>query len=85
MGNTTKSVNFQTCICGKVCKGRAALLNHGKKCHTERIRSAAFLWACDNGLRPMSDAALMRNLVAVAEALAERGVIATDIAEGLNA
>lgn len=49
MGYQVTEAKYQTCICGKVCKGRAALANHGKKCPTERARSRAFL-AADHAL-----------------------------------
>lgn len=34
---------YVTCICGKVCKGRAAFANHARKCPAEQARSEAFI------------------------------------------
>lgn len=51
MGHSVKPDNYQTCICGKVCKGRAAFANHAHKCPEERARSEAFI-ARIEGKRP---------------------------------
>ena len=40
---------YVTCICGRVCKGRAALANHGRKCPTEIARSEAFITGAETG------------------------------------
>jgi hypothetical protein len=68
-----KTANYQTCICGKECKGRAALANHGKKCPTERARSRAFV-AADHAL---TDAEFLKSIVTAQEAAeyaSDRGV-----------
>ena len=52
---------YQTCICGKECKGRAALANHGRKCDMERVRSALTIYCTHNNLKTPSDAWLIRN------------------------
>lgn len=44
-----KSENYQRCVCGKVCRGRAALANHGRGCPAERERAAAFIAAIESG------------------------------------
>lgn len=36
MSYTVRPEKWIACICGKVCKGRAALANHGRKCPQER-------------------------------------------------
>jgi hypothetical protein len=41
----TKPTSYVTCVCGQVCKGRAAHANHGRKCPEERARSEAFIAA----------------------------------------
>jgi hypothetical protein len=64
MGYKTTEAKYQTCICGKECKGRAALANHGKKCPTERARSRAFL-AADHAL---TDREFLSSLVSQSEA-----------------
>ena len=43
MNNTVRAENYQTCICGRVCKGKLALVNHGRKCDMEIARSRAFI------------------------------------------
>lgn len=43
MGYAVKLENYQTCVCGKVCKGKLALRNHGATCPAERARSEAFI------------------------------------------
>ena len=64
-----KPVNYQTCICGKVCKGRLALANHGRKCNIYRVRSAMSVYcACEN-LPYLSNAALLRNFDKVRAAM----------------
>lgn len=75
MGYQVKESSYQTCACGKVCKGRAALANHGRKCETERVYMAALNWAMDNNLRPMNAATLRDNYDAVVAALTARGAL----------
>ncbi|WP_330473780.1 hypothetical protein [Terrabacter sp. C0L_2] len=56
MGNWEVSeAKYVTCICGKVCKGRAAHANHGRKCEMESARSWAFIRATELGMKPVSD------------------------------
>lgn len=45
----TKPENYRTCSCGKVCKGRAALANHGRACPQECERSDLFIQSCETG------------------------------------
>ena len=40
---------WKTCVCGKVCKGRAAFANHARKCEQEQARSDAFVSATMSG------------------------------------
>lgn len=56
MGKPVGAAKYRTCICGKVCKGGAALVNHGRKCEVERGRSWAFLRAVELGKTPIPDA-----------------------------
>jgi hypothetical protein len=71
-----KQSSYRTCICGKVCKGRAALANHGRKCPADRVRTALFVYCASNDLPMMSDAKLMANLLPVARALVDRAYYA---------
>lgn len=77
---------YQTCICGKVCKGKAAFANHGKKCPIERARSEAFLKACFNREPMLTDEMFLAQYnaeqapaapVATSTALVEGGIAAT--------
>lgn len=64
MGYKVTEAKYQTCICGKLCKGRAALANHGKKCPLELARSRAFL-AADHAL---TDKEFLTSLVSQSDA-----------------
>jgi hypothetical protein len=44
-----RASKYVTCICGKVCKGQAAFVNHSRKCPQEQARSAAFVAAIEAG------------------------------------
>lgn len=56
MGYAVRPENYLSCICGKVCKGRAGLAQHGRACPVENARSAAFIRAIETGSRPPTDA-----------------------------
>lgn len=56
MGYAVKREKHLICICGRVCKGRAGLAQHGRACHVEVARSAAFIRAIETGSRPPTDA-----------------------------
>ena len=62
MGYAVKPANYQTCICGKVCKGRSAFRTHSRKCEAEQVRSAVFVYCVAEKLPQVSDATLLRNL-----------------------
>lgn len=47
MGYAVKREKWLTCICGRVCKGRAGLAQHGRACPVEVARSAAFIRAIE--------------------------------------
>lgn len=49
MTASVKPQSWVTCVCGKVCKGRAAHANHGRKCPVESARAAAFVAAIERG------------------------------------
>lgn len=83
MGRPVNPANYQTCICGKVCKGRLALTNHGRKCPAERVRSALFVWLSCNGKKHVSDAFVLNNLPVLAERLAELGQLPGSPIEGM--
>ncbi|MBE5476902.1 hypothetical protein PROPHIGD42-2_63 [Mycobacterium phage prophiGD42-2] len=51
-----KREKYLTCICGRVCKGRAGLAQHGRACPVEVARSAAFIRAIETGQEPLTDA-----------------------------
>jgi hypothetical protein len=40
---------WQTCICGKVCKGQAALANHSRRCDLALAYSEAYIAAIESG------------------------------------
>lgn len=50
-----KREKYLTCICGRVCKGRAGLAQHGRACPVEVARSAAFIRADADFLAQYSD------------------------------
>lgn len=47
MSRPVKAANYITCICGQVCKGKAAFANHARVCPQERARSEAFIAAIE--------------------------------------
>jgi hypothetical protein len=63
---------YVACICGKVCKGRAGLATHGRKCPVDRVRSALYLYCASNKLPHVSDATIIQNLLPIARALVEQ-------------
>jgi hypothetical protein len=75
MGYAVKTSSYQTCICGRECKGRAAFANHARKCDTERVRSALAVFCACESLPPVSDAALMRRFDDYRTALTARGAL----------
>lgn len=58
MSKTVKPQNYQTCICGQVCKGQLALMNHAKKCIMEQERSRIFIEFSHRG-KTLSDATFL--------------------------
>ena len=83
MGRPVNPANYQTCICGKVCKGRLALTNHGRKCPAERVRSALCVWLACNGKQQVSDAFVLNNLPVLAARLIELGELHASAIEGM--
>ena len=48
MAHKTSPSNYQTCICGRECKGISALATHGRACPQEQLRVAVFLYCASN-------------------------------------
>ena len=66
MSNPVKTANYQTCVCGQVCKGRAALANHATKCEKSTIRRRFDSWCWESGLAFVSDNFFNANFDAIA-------------------
>jgi hypothetical protein len=69
MGYPVKPANYQTCVCGKVCKGLSALQTHGRKCEIQQVRSAMNVYCASENLPHFADAALLRNFDKVRAAM----------------
>ncbi|AOT24912.1 hypothetical protein PBI_NAZO_73 [Mycobacterium phage Nazo] len=54
MGYKVKPENYVTCMCGKVCKGRAAFSHHARKCELEVAFTADYVAAAESHQRPLS-------------------------------
>lgn len=78
MGYKVTEAKYQTCLCGKVCKGLSALQTHGRACPKERVRSAAFIAAIELGTRQLTDTEVLDNFDALVPRLIELGQLPTD-------
>ena len=67
-----KASNYQTCVCGQVCRGRAALANHAGKCERNAIRAAFDMWCFKSGLAFVSDEFFNANFDAITAKLESR-------------
>lgn len=75
MGYATKTANYRTCICGKVCKGASALATHGRACPQEQLRSALFLYCASSGEPMPTNAQIVANQDKLAEFLTTAGYL----------
>lgn len=53
-GWTVSEAKWKTCVCGKVCKGRAGLSNHGNKCDVEVARRQLWTICIEKGIKPLT-------------------------------
>lgn len=75
MAHTTSPSNYQTCICGRVCKGLSALATHGRACTLSQLRSAVFLY-CSSNREPMpTHAQIVANQDKLAAFLTDAGYL----------
>jgi len=71
MGHSVKPQNYVECVCGQVCKGRAALANHGRRCTAEQVRSAMHVYCAAEDLPPVSDTFVRAHLEVLRDRLAD--------------
>ena len=82
MGYKVTEAKYQTCLCGKVCKGLSALQTHGRACPKEQVRSAAFIAAIELGTRQLTDAEVLDNFDALVPRLIELGQLPANFNAG---
>ena len=78
MGYKVTEAKYQTCLCGKVCKGLSALQTHGRACPKEQVRRAAYIATIERGTKPLSDSQVLVNYDFLVSGLIKLGYLPAD-------
>jgi hypothetical protein len=73
-----REIKYQTCACGKVCKGLSGFQTHTRKCDIHKVRKALDIWCYEHKQKYVSDAALTQRYDEIRAALIERGALDPD-------